>query len=299
MDNARRLALPDGVTLTYRHWRAPDNPKRQTLVLLHGLASNHTRWSEFTEQTTLKQHWDILRPDLRGHGESFTRRPIGLEIWCDDLARLLDAEGVQQAVLAGHSLGAQVALLFAARYPTRVAGLVLIDPVYRPALRGWLRLASRIAPLLRAAAAFLRLLNRLGLRRRYLPLRDLRALDEATRAALAQTGQTGDIVQRYTSPLADLRYFPTAHYLQELAEVTRPLPPPAEIRVPVLVLLSRGVTFTDPEIMRAWATQFPLAEIQTIDAWHWPLTEKPVEVCEAIEHWCIRTAGQASGHRAE
>ncbi len=286
MDDARRLALPDGVTLTYRLWRAPANPKRRTLVLLHGLASNRTRWNEFTEQTTLKRSWDILRPDLRGHGESFTRTPINLEIWCDDLARLLNAEGVQQAVLAGHSLGAQVALYFAARHPKRVAGLTLIDPVYRPALRGPLAWAGRLSSLLRIAAALLRLLNRLGLRRRQLPLRDLRALDEATRAALAQSGEQDDIVRRYTSPLADLKYFPTAHYFQELVEVTRSLPPPADIRVPVLVLLSKGVTFTDPEIMRAWIAQFPSAEIHAIDAWHWPLTERPIEVREAIEKFC-------------
>ncbi len=286
MDDIRRLPLPDGVTLTCRHWHAPDNPKRQTLVLLHGLASNHTRWSEFTEQTALRANWDILRPDLRGHGESFTRGPINLEIWCDDLAKLLDAEAVPQAVLAGHSLGAQVALLFAARYPTRVAGLVLIDPIHRPALRGGLALAGRLALLLRAAAAFLRGLNRLGLRRRQLPLRDLRALDETTRAALAQSGETSDIVRRYTSPLADLKYFSTAHYVQELVEVTRPLPPPAEIRAPVLALLSRGVTFTDPGIMRTWIAGFPVAEIVTIDAYHWPITERPVDVRATIERWC-------------
>lgn len=292
MDETRRLPLSDGITLGYRRWRAPNNPGRQTLVLLHGLASNRTRWSEFVEHTSLRDGWDILCPDLRGHGESFTRTPINLEIWCDDLAKLLDAEGVQQAVLASHSLGAQVALLFAARHPARVAGLVLIDPVHRPALRGWLAWASRLAPVLRATTAFLRLLNRLGLRRRVIPLRDLRALDEATRAALAQSSETSDIVRRYTSPLADLKYFPTAHYFQELVEVTRPLPPPAVIRAPVLVLLSKGVTFTDSEIMRAWIAQCPSAEMQTIEAWHWPLTERPVEVRTAIENFCNGIARQ-------
>lgn len=291
MDETRRLPLSDGVTLGYRRWRAPQNPERRTLVLLHGLASNRTRWSEFIERTTLRNHWDILCPDLRGHGESLTRTPIGLEIWCGDLVKLLDAEGVQQAVLAGHSLGAQVALYFAARHPARAAGLVLIDPVHRPALRGWLGLARRLALLLRAAAALLRWLNHLGLRRRQIPPRDLRVLDEATRAALAQSGATSDIVRRYTSPLADLKYFPTAHYLQELVEVTRALPA-ADIRAPVLVLLSKGVTFTDPEVMRAWVAQFLSAETQTIEAWHWPLTERPVEVREAIEKFCEGIARQ-------
>src|SRR3989344_3189912 len=142
MDEACRLSLPDGVTLGYRRWRAPNNPQRRTLVLLHGLASNHTRWAEFTEQTALKENWNILCPDLRGHGESPTRGKINLEIWRDDLLRLLDAEGADRAVIAGHSLGAQVACLFAARHPARGLGLVLLDPVHPPALRGrlgWVR----------------------------------------------------------------------------------------------------------------------------------------------------------------
>lgn len=292
MDEFRRLRLPDGVTLGYRLWRAPAHPRRQTLVLLHGLASNHTRWSEFTEQTALKASWDILRPDLRGHGESGTRGNIGLEIWCDDLKQLLDAEGCDRVVIAGHSLGAQVGYLFASRYPERVAGLVLIDPVCRPALRGWLRLVRLGAPLLRVVIAILRLLNRLGLRRRRLPRRDLRALDEATRAALQQSGESGDIVRRYASPLDDLRFFPVAHYLEELIQVTRPLPPAASVRAPVRVLLSKGVTFTDPAVMREWMAGFPRAEISAVNAWHWPITERPVEVRAAIEHFCSKRADQ-------
>jgi pimeloyl-ACP methyl ester carboxylesterase len=290
MDDARRLTLPDGEPLSYRRWRAPDNPARRTLVLLHGLASNHTRWSEFTDHTMLKQNWDILRPDLRGHGESPTPGKITLEIWCDDLARLLDAEGVNQAVAAGHSLGAQVAYLFACRHPERVAGLVLLDPVHRPALRGVLRWALWLTPLLRGMAALLRGL-RLGLRRP-LPLRDLRALDATTRKALAHSGETGDIVRHYTAPSEDLKYFPFAHYLQELAEVVRPLPPPANVHAPVRLLLSCGVTFTDPDAMRAWCAQLPSAELQTIDAYHWPLTERPLEVRRAVEEFCGKIAPQ-------
>ncbi len=292
MDETCRLPLPDGVTLSYRRWHAPDNPAGRTLILLHGLASNHTRWSEFTEQTALRDDWNILRPDLRGHGESFTRGHIGLEIWCDDLATLLDAEGAAQAVIAGHSLGAQVACVFAARHPERVAGLVLLDPIHRPALRGGLDLVRRLAPLLRLTAGMVRLLNRLGLRRRHFPLLDLRALDEATRVALAASGNSDDIVDRYTAPLKDLKYFPLAHYLQELVEVTRRLPPPAEIRAPVLVLLSRGVTFTDAATMRVWASSLPAARTQTIEAYHWPLTERPAEVRTAIEEFCEELARQ-------
>ncbi len=142
MDTLRTLQTVDGVTLGYRLWRGGATP-RPLLVLLHGMASNMTRWSEFIEHTTLKEIWDILCPDLRGHGESFWRGPLRLEIWSDDLRAMLDAEGYEQAVLVGHSLGAQVAMHFASHQPARVRGLVLIDPVLHRALRGGMRTVSR------------------------------------------------------------------------------------------------------------------------------------------------------------
>src|SRR5581483_2452450 len=107
---------------------------RGVIVLIHGMASNLTRWSEFLEHTTLKRDWTVLRVDLRGHGESTTRARIGMKIWSHDIAALLDAEGFERAVLIGHSLGAHLALHFAARFAARVRALVLIDPVFPQAL---------------------------------------------------------------------------------------------------------------------------------------------------------------------
>ena len=120
----------------------------------------------------------------------------------------------------------------------------------------------------------------------------MRALDETTRAALGASGDPQEIVHRYTAPWEDLRYFPLAHYLQELVEVTRPLPPPASVRASALALLSNGVTFTDAATMRAWASGFPSARAQAIEAYHWPLTERPVEVRLAIERFCEGLAPQ-------
>lgn len=290
-EDARRLTLNDAVSMSYRLWRAPANPSRRLIVLLHGLASNLTRWSEFVEYTTLKGSWDILRPDLRGHGESFTRGPIGMKLWCRDLLDLLDQQGYAQAVFIGHSLGAQVAVEFAARHAERVSGLVLIDPLFRAALHGTALWIRRFTPLMWLIIGFIRLLNALGLRRRHIPPRDLRRLDEETRASMLNMGKQEEMIARYTSPLADLKHFATAPYLQELVEVTRPLPSLAGIPVPTLVLLSRGVTFSDPEITKRLLASLKHVRVTAIDAYHWPLTEKPVEVRQAIEQWCAETMG--------
>lgn len=284
MDTPHTLTTADGVTLHYRLLRR--GTPRPLIVLLHGMASNLTRWSEFLEHTNLKDHFDILRADLRGHGESFTRTPIGMEIWSRDLIAMLDAQGYERAIIVGHSLGANLALWFGALYPARLTGAVLIDPVFAEALRGNALWLHRCAPLLHVLIALLRLANRLGLRRRAIPPRDLRQLDDDVRKHLLAAGKEEDFVKRYTSPRADIKYFSTAHYLQEFLELTRAIPRLQYLQTPVLALVSRAVTFTEAETTRAALTRCPQSQIATLTAYHWPLTERPVEVRRAIEDWC-------------
>lgn len=283
MERARAVAVRGGA-IAYRATDAAD--ARGTIVLLHGLASNLSRWSEFVERTTLTRRWQLIRVDLRGHGDSSARGAPGLERWCDDLAALLDQERRDRAVLVGHSLGAQVALHFAARHPARTAALALIDPVFRQALHGRWRLLAQLGPAFRLAALVVRGLNAIGLRRRAIPSLDLRALDEEARRALRSARDTQAFVRRYSSVRADLRTFRTAHYLQELVEMFRPLPAPESIAMPVLVLLSAAGTFADPRESAAIARRFPRVQLVTIDCQHWPLTERPDEVRNAIEAWC-------------
>jgi len=283
------LPVAGGLSIRYCLWRSPKQP-RPVIVLLHGVASNISRWAEFVEQTTLKDSWDILRIDLRGHGESLWRGKLNIDVWCQDLLRVLDYEHYSRALLIGHSLGAQIAINFASRQPSRVIGLVLIDPILGKALVGHLRLASRFTPILRLAVMAVRMLNRLGIYRRHIPQRDLRALDEKMRETLLATGQLEKMVDRYSSPWPDLQHFPTANFLQEIMEMVRPLPPLSSIAAPILVVLSKGATYADPKFSRELIAQFKNATTVVIDAYHWPLTEKPVEVRQAIEAWCARLA---------
>lgn len=277
----QRLARP-GVELAYRVTRG-GGPAGRGIVLLHGLASNLSRWSEFVEHTTLAGAGTLVRVDLRGHGASTTRGPLSLELWCEDLAALLDAEGLRRAVLVGHSLGAQVALQFAARHAARTEALVLIDPVFRAALSGRWRLLAQASPLLHVLVALLRAANALGLRRRLLPPLDLRELDRQARIALQSPDAEAAFVRQYSSTTADLQHIRTAHYLQNLIELFRPPPPPEATAMPVLVLLSTGATFAALDATRAVAQRFPQGRIETIDCHHWPLTERPAEVRALIE----------------
>ncbi len=286
METLHTLITADGATLAYRRWRAPA-PARglPPLVLLHGAASNMTRWSEFIEQTRLRETRDILRLDLRGHGQSPCRGRIGLEIWSDDIAAILKQEGIEQAILTGHCLGANIAVMFAARYPQMTASLVLLEPILHTALTGQLRRLRPFIPLLRLVVISIRGLNRLGLYRRHIDTLDLRELDREFRAHLQEPGGGETLAKRYASPLHDLKIMPTANFLQDLIEVERPLPL-GKIHAPFLALLSTGRTFADPDITRTLLSRLPQGEIHTLESKHWIPTEQPQAMQNEIESWC-------------
>ena len=285
-DAIHTLVAGDGALLSYCA-SLPGRP-RGALVLLHGLASNHTRWSEFAAGTALRDEWALLRPDLRGQGASVFRGRIDIARWCADLVSLLDAQSCAQAVLVGHCLGANLALAFAARHPDRTAALVLIEPMPPEALTGTLRYVRKLRALVRLLVPPVRALNALGMHRRELPLLDLAQLDRETRAALAR-GAAGEAqLAKYASPLADLRTTATAAYLQALLCVMQSLPALERIAVPVLALLSRHSSFTDPAITRGVLRRLPDSEIEEVPARHWIPTEQPAAMRAAIDTWMQR-----------
>jgi pimeloyl-ACP methyl ester carboxylesterase len=279
-NTARHIVRPDGCAVHY--WVSDCDQRKQAAVLLHGLASNHTRFDEFVQATTLTNRWCLVRPDLRGQGMSRWRGHISVQRAADDIAAILDDLGYARAVLIGHSLGASVALAFARAFPERTGGLVLIEPNFGEAMRSGLRYVRFASPLLRLAIGCVRIANRLGIYRRQFPTLDLQALDHETRKHLEQ-GMQDALTKRYAAPSSDIRYLPTASYLQWLLETTQPAGDLSNIRVPVLALLSQGALFGDMEITRRILSRLPNVKIQTLPSKHWIPTENPVEMREAIE----------------
>lgn len=282
-DTQQTLLRDDGVRIAYWQHRAPAS--RGVLLFIHGVASNHTRFSEFLKHTALTRTWDTLRLDLRGHALSVDRGVIGIDAWCADLLALLDACGYARVVLVGHSLGANVAAQFAQRYASRVAGLILIDPVQAQAMHwGLPRPAARAV--VNCAAGFVRLLAAVGIYRRELPALDLEQLDQHARALLAQ-GRDADMQRLYSSTWEDLKYFPTATYLQDVLQVLQPLPLSAA-EVPALLLLSVHSHDAGVELNRAYAARLPHCDIVEIKCNHWILTAAPDAARTAIEQWLTR-----------
>jgi pimeloyl-ACP methyl ester carboxylesterase len=118
----------------------------RSLILLHGIGSRGVSWLPVVEP--LSEHFRIIVPDLRGHGES-DKPDAGyrLEHYVADLEGLIAAMQLHRPAILGHSLGALIAMDWAAEHPDEAACLILEDPPLRadpqaPArLDGWLALA--------------------------------------------------------------------------------------------------------------------------------------------------------------
>jgi len=105
------------------------------VVLLHGLTATHRHVVMGSKALERSGH-RVISYDARGHGRSTPapdRGAYGYEELGADLVAVLDALGIERAVLAGASMGAHTLLGLALRSPERAAGLVVITPGYDPA----------------------------------------------------------------------------------------------------------------------------------------------------------------------
>lgn len=98
-----------------------------TFVFAHGLTSTHRNIAAVAAE--LDGALRVVAPDLRGRGNS-TKPPAGsygMEAHARDVLDVMDAFGIERAIVGGHSMGAYVATAVAVTAPERLLGLVLID----------------------------------------------------------------------------------------------------------------------------------------------------------------------------
>ncbi|HYF16561.1 MAG TPA: alpha/beta hydrolase [Ramlibacter sp.] len=103
----------------------PFDAAKPTLVFVHGVLNDHSVW--ILQSRYFAHHgWNVLAVDLPGHCRSAGEPPSTVEEGADFVLGLLDAAGVKQAVLVGHSWGSLIALEATARAPERVSRLALL-----------------------------------------------------------------------------------------------------------------------------------------------------------------------------
>ncbi len=122
----KRLQRPDGINLAYTVHNA--HSPRVPVLLSHGFGATAGMWDPNIAELSADRPAVVW--DQRGHGRSDALPSMdsyGEQVSIEDMAAILDANGMSRAVMIGMSLGGYLSLRFNAEYPERVAGLVLVD----------------------------------------------------------------------------------------------------------------------------------------------------------------------------
>jgi pimeloyl-ACP methyl ester carboxylesterase len=254
------------------------------IVLCDGIGCDGYVWRHLRRDLSSRR---IVHPHYRGHGRSSPPGDpsrVSVADLADDLAAVLDDAKIDRAVIAGHSMGVQVALETVRRHRDRVAGLVLLcgAPSFPlRTFRGTATLEKLLPQVQRWILRAPRAVNRL--KRVLMPTR--LAFEVASRLEINRTLiDPGDFMP-YLEGLAriDVRLF-----IAMLAEAGRHsaedvLP---TIDVPTLVVAGDRDGFTPPDRSRAMAAAIPGAELLTVeDGSHTAPIERPGLVGEIVERF--------------
>jgi 3-oxoadipate enol-lactonase len=266
----RRELVRPGATIAY--WvSGPD--RAPVVVLLHGATLDHRAWDPQVDD--LAARYQVVVPDLRGHGESTLEGAFRFDDAVDDVAALLDeVDTGLPVVLGGLSLGGNLAQEIVHRDPGRVDALVVADSTCNTAARHPLA-----APLTIAALSALTL----GSRERFM------------QHAAAVTSPHDD-VQRYVLDVNEDRT--SAEVVQILtALLERALSPDPDYRLPVPTLLLNGSDDRVGDIVAGsseWAVRDPMVEHVVIPgAGHASNQDNPAAFNAALAAFLGRVLPQA------
>jgi pimeloyl-ACP methyl ester carboxylesterase len=124
----------------------PFDASKPTVIFIHGVLNDHSVW--ILQSRYFAHHgWNVLAPDLPGHCKSSGEPARSVEEAARFTLDLMDAVGIDAAVLIGHSFGSLVALHAAATAPERVSALVMVGTAYPMAVSPALLESSLNTPL--------------------------------------------------------------------------------------------------------------------------------------------------------
>lgn len=225
-------------------------------VFLHGAGFDHTVWTGQTERLT-RYGWNVLAPDLPGHGQSDGAPFTSIGAMADWVTRLIAAAGVEAAPcvkLVGHSMGAGIALEVAAHHAGDVPELALIG----------VAASMRVHPGLLAAAG----------------ANDPAAIDMIVKWGHAPgtlaAAETRRVLERAKPGVLHADLTACDEYRDALASV-------AKVSAPVTLILGELDRMTPMKGGKELAAVLPNARVVVIEgAGHMLMAERPDEVLAAL-----------------
>ena len=123
-DNRQYVELSTGITMSYVEMGVEDGP---ALILQHGMTDNSRVWS-LSAPYFAAAGYHVYMPDLRGHGYSDQpdTRMYTVSDFAADLNAFMEAKGIEQADMVGHSLGSMTMQAFLLLYPERCKSVTLV-----------------------------------------------------------------------------------------------------------------------------------------------------------------------------
>jgi pimeloyl-ACP methyl ester carboxylesterase len=128
------VIAPDVVDLKYTEYSKPADASssansKPPVLIVHGLLGQSRNFASIAQSLAAQLQFQrrIIAVDLRNHGESGHADSMSYTAQAQDLLAVMDREGMEEAVLIGHSMGGKVVKAAALLHPERVAGLVVMD----------------------------------------------------------------------------------------------------------------------------------------------------------------------------
>src|SRR5918997_3708828 len=154
----KRTVDSEGVRLKVRDSGGEGKP----VVLIHGLGIGHRSWDRVVPRLNA-EGLRVVIYDQRGHGSSDVAGDYSYSAFAKDLALVLEEHGLEKPVLVGHSLGATIALGYAASHNS-CAGIVCVEgglPLELPSA-DWESMEAEMRRPLHRLAAWAMKVTRLG-----------------------------------------------------------------------------------------------------------------------------------------
>lgn len=225
------------------------------LVLIHGAGGSSASWPY---QLRRLPGWQVIAPDLPGHGRSESPAPGTLQAYAELLWEWLDGLGIERPVLCGHSMGAAIALRMAQSAPQRTRGLVLLGAAARFSVNP--HLLEKLAHPTRLQEGLRNITQWSFARRAHLALRN------------AHTRQLQATPHKQL--LADFKICAEFDFSQAAGS----------LRTPALVLCGAEDQMVSPHLSGELAKQLPSGQLLSIpSAGHMLMLERPAEVTAALE----------------